>query len=451
MAAGINRLTDLNIKSWITKARAGKVTAGADMAFRTTGGGTITVQKGAVVKQPKLSDGGGLFVTLTKKGTAVFRITYRYGGKTRLFSVGIYPEVSLEAARRERELLKADLKAGRDPVQVRMIAKAANVASADTTFAGVAAEWLAKRKKEWSEIHYEQTKHALERDIFPKLGSLPIGEITAPILAREIEKVNKRTEQTAAKILWSVKGIFQLAQTRDGATIRENPAIAVRAVLTNSTPRKPRAALLTFPALGDVLRRTDGAAISPAVRLCLKLIAFTAVRVSNGVEAQWKEFDLDADVPTWTIPREQMKVSKGRPFDHTVLLGPTIAAELKHWQRVTGGRGFLFPSPHHDNEHITSEACEKFYRMTLKLRDIHSVHGWRSSFSTLANDHGFASKAVDLALDHVNESEVERAYNRPGEIGGKFEERVRMAYWWDSQLSAAQHGGTVLPLRATAS
>jgi integrase len=159
------------------------------------------------------------------------------------------------------------------------------------------------------------------------------------------------------------------------------------------------------------------------------LVAFTASRIGNAIAAEWTEFDLDSEAPLWTIPRSKMK-AKDRKHDHKVLLGPTIAADLRTWRAVTGGRGYVFPSPT-GRKHVTHEALEKVLRVTLGYSGTHSVHGWRSSFSTLARDHGFAKDVVELTLDHVTDSQTVRAYDR----GERLEERKKLAMWWDAQLS----------------
>lgn len=42
--------------------------------------------------------------------------------------------------------------------------------------------------------------------------------------------------------------------------------------------------------------------------------------------AEWKSFKLDSDVPTCIVPRRTMKMR-----NQTMILGPTIAAELRAW------------------------------------------------------------------------------------------------------------------------
>ncbi|MDP2223008.1 tyrosine-type recombinase/integrase [Nitrosomonas sp.] len=138
-----------------------------------------------------------------------------------------------------------------------------------------------------------------------------------------------------------------------------------------------------------------------------RLCAFTAARIGNIINAEWKEFDHESDQPIWNIPRTKMKV-KSRLIDHRIPLCPEIVSELRQWHSDFGSKGYVFPSPT-GNKHIGRESIEKMYRVTLGLEGKHSPHGWRSSFSTLA-----------------------RAYDR-GE-----------------QLSIAQRGATVIPIKTQA-
>ena len=94
---------------------------------------------------------------------------------------------------------------------------------------------------------------------------------------------------------------------------------------------------------------------------------------------------------------------------------------------------------------MSREALEKVLRVTLGLADVHCAHGWRSSMATLSKDDArFPDRVVEMALDHVVDSAVARAYNR----GQHLVERIRLAQWWGEQLHAAeQHVGKVLPIK----
>ena len=51
---------------------------------------------------------------------------------------------------------------------------------------------------------------------------------------------------------------------------------------------------------------------------------------------------------------------------------------------------------------------------------------------------------VELALDHIHDNDVVRAYDRGERLG----QRVRLMTWWDSKLVQAQRGADVVPINA---
>jgi integrase len=410
-ARATNKLNDRKIKAFIDKASPGR----------------------------KLADGGGMFLILTAARAPLWRIKYRLAGKEGLYSIGVYPEISLEAARAERTRVKDQLRRGRNPVQERRVERAKETTASFDTFSGAASAWLEENGKRWSAVHYRKSKRALERDVFPRLGNLPVAQIEPVMVTNMVKSILSRgVRETAAKILQHVTDIFEYARAH--GLRGDNPATPAQTVLPASEAPKGRPAFLTWPELGGVLRGAEAAHLSPAVRLAHRLCAFSATRISNVVEAEWPEFHLDDETPMWVVPRRKMK-AKDRHHDHKVILGSTIAAELRSWCETKGGKGYVFPSPQ-GGKHITREALEKAYRETLGLADKHSPHGWRSAFSTLARDNGFERDAVELVLDHVHDSDVVRAYDR----GERLEQRKKLMAWWDVQLTQAQRGADVVSL-----
>lgn len=412
MAGGIGgKLTDKAVKAFVAKVECGK----------------------------KLADGGGLHLFITPAGGTTWRIKYRIDGKEKIYSIGPYPLVSLSAARVELSEVKALLLENKDPVTARRVNRASNAACADNTFQAVAGEWLAMKQKEWSAGHYTKSARAFERDIYPAIGKLPVASITPAIVAMAIEDIHKRDVlETATRILQHLNGVFRYAQAK--GLCRDNPAGPAREILPRKKDNGRMPALLDWASLGDVLRRAEMARLSPSVRMAHRLCAFSSARIGNVVNAEWREFHLDDEQPVWIIPRAKMKVAT-RDIDHRIPLSPEIAAELRQWREIFGSRGFTFPSPQ-GGKHIGRESIEKVYRVTLKLAGKHSPHGWRSAFSTLARDQGFARDVVELALDHAHDNDVARAYDR----GERFTQRVELFNWWGEQLAAAQRGAKIIPL-----
>ncbi len=410
-ARAARKLTDLQLKAFVAKAEPGK----------------------------KMADGSGLYITITNAGTPAWRVNYRIAGKQKVYSIGLYPRVTLEGARAELQEVRALIKEGKDPVTARRLTKADNLAASGSTFATLAEDWLERQEREWSEVHYTKSRRALERDVLPYLGKLPVAEITPAMVAGVVERIAKRTGDTAGKILQHVGSIFRLAQAR--GLRQDNPATPARELVPRKKLKGRMPALVEFVQLGDVLRRANMARLSPTVRMAHRLIAFTAARISNVVDAEWEEFTLDGESPQWMIPRKKMK-AQDRHHDHRILLSPQIVAELKAWQNMSGTKkGYLFPGAT-GGKTITRESIEKAYRETLQLDRKHTPHGWRSALSTLARDAGFPRDVVELALDHIHDSEVALAYDR----GERLVERRRMMDWWGTELYRAERGADVVPI-----
>jgi len=418
MVRGNERLTETTIKGWAKSAKPGQ----------------------------KLFDGRGLHLAKLPSGATTWRLKYLFDGKERLYSIG---DVSLAEARQERDRVRKLLGAGHDPVQERLIVRARNVEASKTTFAEVTGEWLKKQRPAWSTIHFTKSERALERDVLPKLGKLPVSRIEPSMVAGVIEAIQTRgVRDTALKVLQHVRAIFDYGIGQGYRN--DNPAEAVDEIIAPPQRVKHRPALLDFPSLGSVLRRMEAANVTPAVRLCHHLLAYTGVRIQNAVQARWHDFKLNAEVPMWVIPREHMKV-KSREYPHRVILPRQIVEKLLAWrdaQRAAEYKGeFLFPGG--DDGHVSREAIEKALRVTLMLRDKHTAHGWRAALRTLAEESGenFDDEAILLALDHEARDKVARAYDR----GERLKERIRLAQWWGDQLDRAARGPeNVLPFERKA-
>ena len=241
----------------------------------------------------KLADGGGLYLTFLPSGRATWQVRYVYGGTPRTFSIGLIGDTSLAEARAERVRIREQVAQGLDPVTERRAKRAERVADSRQTFAEVAADWLAKQEGEWSPIHFTKSRRALERDVLPTIGKLPVSRISTSMVAGVIDRIQKRgVRDTTQKILQHVRSIFRYAQAK--GLRQDNPAEPVIEILEKAPDVVHHPALLTFPELGEILRRADVAGVTPGVRLAHRLIAFTGSRIGNVVSAKWRQFDLES-------------------------------------------------------------------------------------------------------------------------------------------------------------
>ena len=80
-----------------------------------------------------MADGGGLSLLVAPSGGKLWRFKYRYGGKEKNLSCGVFPDVSLDEARAQRDRLRKLLSHGIDPSVVRKEEKARAKATALAT------------------------------------------------------------------------------------------------------------------------------------------------------------------------------------------------------------------------------------------------------------------------------------------------------------------------------
>ena len=111
------------------------------------------------IKQYKLSDGGGLYLLVHPNGSKYWRLDYRFAGKRKSSSLGVYgskkSEVSLVKARKIQAQYKLMLQDGIDPIEAKRQKKQLyfeakqkkeiSNAKQATTFEIVAHEWMSKQ------------------------------------------------------------------------------------------------------------------------------------------------------------------------------------------------------------------------------------------------------------------------------------------------------------------
>jgi integrase len=364
----------------------------------------------------KVSDGGGLYLFVQPIGTKLWRLAYRFAGKQRTASFGAYPTVSLAAARTHRDEIKALLKAGQDPaITARMISKTAK------TFRVVAAEW--EQKKVIAEGRSGTTIHRtrwLLNMLEAGIGNRPVGEIEPPELLEVLRKIESEgLHETVARLRATASSVFRFGIA--SGYCKRDPAADLRGALTSATST-PHPAITEPKQVGNLLRAMEG--VQPnSIRLALKLLALTCVRPGELIGAEWSEFS----GAVWDIPGHRMKMK----LAHRVPLSKQALAVIEELRPVTGNLKHMFAS------RLKPDRASRKNMLNHALSDIgyggdlHVPHGFRSMFSTLANESGkWTPDAIELQLAHVESNKVRRAYNR----NIRWDERVALMSWYGDHL-----------------
>lgn len=289
-----------------------------------------------------LQDGNGLYVEVRPSGSKVWR--YRYWltpTKDGRYTIGEYPAISLSEARRERERIRAMVKDGNNPTHEKQTEKLRKSVARGNTFEIVAREWLARKAQRVVPYTLSQMTNAFEHNVFPKIGKLPIKNVTAADLLEILQTMEKRGAVTYALQLrqWC-SAVFRHAVV----TLRaeSDPAAALKGALVR--PKVTHSSAMTLEQIGDLKARITLYAGNRTTIIAIKLLMYLFVRTVELRKSPWTEFDLvDAE---WKIPGERMK--KGR--EHIVPLPRQAVVLLEELSAITGQGTWLFPNFRRQND-----------------------------------------------------------------------------------------------------
>ncbi len=207
-------------------------------------------------KPIRLFDGAGLYLEVSPSGGKWWRFKYRFGGKEKRLSLGVYPDVNLKAARDRRDESRKLLADGIDPGDTRKALKSARVDRAANSFEVVAREWFAKFSPSWADHHGDRIIRRFERDVFPWIGGRPIAEVSAPELLTVVQRIEKRgAVETAHRALGNCGQVFRYAVATGRA--ERDPSGDLRGALTPA--KGEHFAAITEPKrVAELLREIDG-------------------------------------------------------------------------------------------------------------------------------------------------------------------------------------------------
>lgn len=375
-------------------------------------------------KAYKVSDFEGLFILIKVSGAKSWRFKYRIDGKEKLLVIGDYPAVTLAKARLARDAAKALLADCVDPNEAKQEDRRIRLEANGQTFEKISDAFLAKQRKEGkSAATLSKTEYHLKL-ANQDFGRKPITEITAPMILKTLRKVEaKGNYETAHRLRARIGSVFRYAVASGIA--EADPTYALRDALIRPT-RVHRAAIIDPTALGLLLAQIDDFKGKATTRIGLKLLAILAQRPGEIRNAIWSEFDLQERV--WSIPAAKMKMRR----DHNVPLPDQAIVLLDELKLLNNKSKYLFPSLRTWTRPMSENTLNAALRRLGYSGEEMTAHGFRASFSTLANESGLWNPdAIERALAHVEKNEVRRAYAR----GEHWEERVKLADWWADQLS----------------
>jgi integrase len=382
----------------------------------------------------KLTDGDGLYLHVTEKGSKLWRFRYRFGGKEKLLALGTYPEISLADARTRRHEARKQLAHGIDPGAVRKAQKQAATAETET-FEVITREWHTKFTPTWTSGYAEKLLSALERDVFPWIGARPIKELKAPELLAVLRRIEGRALETAHRMRGLLGQIFRYAVATGRA--ERDPAADLRGALPQPKERH-------YPAIVDpkevapLLRAIDGYKGDFITKCALRLAPMLFCRPGELRQAEWSEINLDESV--WNITAEKMKMKQ----THIVPLSSQAVAILTELKPLTGTSRYVFPSLRTSKRPMSNNTVNAALRRMGYDKATMTAHGFRAMARTILDEVLQVNpNVIEAQLAHKVPDTLGGAYNRTSHIV----ERRKMMQKWADYLDELKAGATVLPFK----
>lgn len=338
------------------------------------------------------------------------------GTRRRDVGLGGFPEISLAAARENARKIRADIRAGIDPIEARRAAR--HALCGRVSFDEAAKRLIEAKGTEWRNAkHRAQWKTTLDTYASPIIGDLSVDTIDVDHVLRVLAPIWTEKNETANRVRQRIEAVLDWARAAKLRT-GDNPARwrgHLDKLLAKPSKVKrvkhhralPYASLPTF--ISEL--RAQGGIAARAV----ELLILTATRSGEVRLARWKEFDLDA--ATWTIPADRMKAGR----EHRVPLSAPALALLDSLPRVEGCE-FAFPSP-------TGKAfSDMALAAVLRRMEVDAVpHGFRSTFRDwVGEETHYPSDVAEAALAHTIKSATQAAYQR----GDLFDKRTHLMTDW---------------------
>ena len=396
------------------------------------------------IKRTRLTDSASLYLEISPAGSKPWFWKFYAAGKESRLALGSCPAVTLKAARVARNEARKTASTGTNPVRKRRAEKPAATRNAVTTFEAVAREISDSKSPGWNENHAAQWLRCLEKDVFPFVGSLPLVELSAPMLLDTLRKIEKRGAARMAHVLRKYSGQVFRYGIATGRCERD-PASDLRGALKPAIVKHAAAVQDPVPA-GQLLRDIDAYSGHPVTRAALALSALLSQRPGNIRAMEWLEIDVDTCM--WTIPSDKMKrglygKTHGRP--HLVPLAAQALALLAGLKPLTGHGRFVFPSL------LTGAACmsENTVRGALRrmgyTNDEMTAHGFRAMARTLIAERlpGVAEGVIEAQLAHGKSGPLGMAYDRAEFM----QQRRVMMQTWANYLDALRNGAQVIPFK----
>lgn len=342
------------------------------------------------------SEGPCLYLAVTPAGSASWIQRLTIGSRRTDIGLGGWPLINVDGARAAAMANRLLVFQGGDPREAKRQAQTVPTV-----------EEIAERCTELRGGKGRSTSirsAALRRHVYPLIGKLKINAVTRRDVIRVLTPLPAATRH---KVRSYLRTTFEAALAEEWITL--NPCDGIGAALPKTVKAEHRASV-PYQQVPAALRAIEASTASAVVKGCLRFVVLTGCRSGEARQATPAEFDLDAQ--EWRIPAAHTKTDEARrvPLPDAVCSIVQGRQSALVWPTASGGL-------------MSDVTLQRALRRCVAAA---SVHGFRSSYRTFAEEKTDADHAVmEMSIGHVQNS-VLRAYAR-GEL---MEKRRKLACQW---------------------
>lgn len=360
----------------------------------------IQLKRWVAAKTPLAkADGGNLYFTLSKAGTASWILRVSTGaGKRDELTLGNYPDIGLSEARKLAGAHRAAIDQGINPAKEKAARKKA-AANPVWTIKKLAEDYSAKRLvlEAFGKGTLYYRKADLKNVIVPRLGSQPVKDVTGQDVVKMLRDthtswtVSKRVLTTAAKLFEHAAGLH---------LVHINPCTGISLTsLFGPRPAIKKRVMLSKDDLRTLLREIDSLGTVNAT--AFRLLLATCVRTNELTQARWENVNLETG--SWYVPDEATKTRNG----FLVPLTPPVIEWFRELKKVAGDSPYVLPARdvRRQGQPITERtlwaAIDRAFadgRLTVQK---FTPHDTRSTAKGHMRNLGISHEDSERALNHV--------------------------------------------------
>lgn len=345
----------------------------------------------------------GFAVRITSTGAKSFILEKRIDGKVKRLTLGRYPELTVEQARKEAHKLLGQIAVGRNPP-----AEKKSEALQGTTLQQAFDDFIAVRKKLKPRTLYDYQR--IMKTVFADWQNKAMLKINKDMVAKRHSKIGAEHGEAHANLsMRFLRALFNfaIAQYEDGnghSILRENPVI--RLTQTRAWYREERRQTVIKPHelepwFNTVMNQKNDVTSQnrETIRDYLLLVLFTGLRREEAARMTWNNVDLKAKTLKVTDTKNHQ--------DHTLPLSDFLF-DLLQQRKSNAINDYVFQRA--NGTGYISEQRKQTAKIIKESGVSFTIHDLRRTFVTVAESLDISAYAVKRLVNHKMSNDITASY-----------------------------------------